>query len=263
MTVPRAVVLDIEGTTGSIDHVHQVLFPYARRRLAGWLDTHRGSARHQELLDAVRSHRQAPGLDEPAVLRTLAEWADADVKAAPLKALQGLIWAEGFADGSLSGHVYPEVPPVLREWHQAGIALYIYSSGAAGAQRDWFAHSGHGDLTPLLQGYFDLESAGGKRAAGSYRTIASAIGLPAGQLLFLSDVGEELDAARSAGWRAVGVRRPGDPRGAEITGHPTVAALDRVRFDVPQTVSPAVSPAGSPTVPPNRAPKSPAKEGQQ
>lgn len=228
---PRAVVLDIEGTVGSIDHVHEVLFPYARRRLAAWFEAHRGREAHDRILAAVRDHQGAPGLDRQQALELLTGWADADTKAAPLKALQALIWAEGFADGTLTGHLYPEVPEVLRGWHRQGIELYIYSSGAASAQRDWFRYSGHGDLTPLLQGYFDLENTGGKREPDSYRTALRSIGRPAADVLFLSDVGEELDAAAAAGWRVTGVRRAHDRRGPHLPGHPTVATLDQLRFD--------------------------------
>jgi enolase-phosphatase E1 len=226
----RAVVLDIEGTTGSMDHVHDVLFPYARQRLAGWFATRRDDPRHAELLAAVRAAVGDPDLDEAGAVAALTAWADADVKAAPLKTLQGLIWAEGYADGTLTGHVYPEVPGELRRWRAAGIGVHIYSSGSRTAQRDWFRHSDQGDLSGLLLGYFDLDSAGPKRDPDSYRAITGAVGEPAGQTLFLSDVAEELDAAATAGWRTAGVRRPGDPRGAQVPGHPTVPALDHVHL---------------------------------
>jgi enolase-phosphatase E1 len=225
--VVRAVVLDIEGTTGSLSHVRDVLFPYARRRLPAWAAAHHGTPAWRRLREETAAYAARPGLGDDAALSQLIAWSDADVKAPPLKHLQGLIWAEGYACGELHGHVYDEVPGALRAWRAAGLALYIYSSGSAAAQHDWFAHTAHGDLTALLDGYFDL-GVGPKQAPASYRAIAAALGLPAPALLFVSDVRAELDAARAATWRTAGVRRPNDPRGPLIPGHPTAASLDEL-----------------------------------
>ncbi|MFB6440852.1 acireductone synthase [Streptomyces sp. NPDC056411] len=225
----RAVVLDIEGTTGSVDHVHAVLFPYARERFAGWFAAHRGQPRWTELIEDVRRATGAADLDEAGAVAALHAWTDADVKAAPLKALQGEIWEAGYADGTLHGHVYDEVPEALTRWRAAGIACHIYSSGSTSAQRNWFAHSNHGDLTGLLNGYFDLTTAGPKREPDSYRTISRALRVPPAATLFLSDVGAELDAAAAAGWQTLAIRRPDDPRGPAVDGHPVrtdLAGLD-------------------------------------
>ncbi|MFE6776661.1 acireductone synthase [Streptomyces sp. NPDC057702] len=227
----RAVVCDIEGTTGSAAHVREVLFPYARERLTGWLAAHRDTTEGQRVLHQVRAHAGDPELDERGAAAALAAWSDADVKAPPLKDVQGLIWAEGYARGELRGHVYDDVPPALARWRRAGLVTAIYSSGSVAAQRHWFAHSDHGDLSPLLCDYFDLVSAGGKRAADSYGAITTRLGVPAHATLFLSDVREELDAARAAGWQVLGVRRAGDPRGDRVPGHPTVADLRHVPPD--------------------------------
>lgn len=222
-TGPRAVVLDIEGTTGSLSHVRDVLFPYARRRIAPWLAAHRGTAPWRQILDAVTAHTGAAH-DEASALVLLEQWADADVKAAPLKTLQGLIWAEGYAAGELNGHVYPDVPHALRHWKTQGTGRFIYSSGSVAAQRDWFGHTAHGDLRPLLDGYFDLTTAGPKTDADSYRAIAADVGHAPADLLFVSDVGAELDAAAEAGWHTGAVRRPGDARPA-MPGHEAAASL--------------------------------------
>ncbi|MFE1776951.1 acireductone synthase [Streptomyces sp. NPDC059008] len=226
----RAVVLDIEGTTGSASHVHDVLFPYARERFADWFSGHRGERRWTELMEEIRTRTGDPRLNEYEAVAALVTWSDQDVKEPPLKRIQGLIWAEGYAGGALSGHVYDDVPPALARWQERGIDRYIYSSGSVAAQQDWFAHSSHGDLSGLLNGYFDLSTAGGKRDPESYRVMTRALGVPADDTLFLSDVGEELDAAATAGWRTVAVRRPGDPRGPKAAGHPTVPSLDDVRL---------------------------------
>lgn len=194
----RAIVTDIEGTTSSIDFVHQKLFPYAKQHLRRYLHTHSGERHVAAQIDATAEleGRHFASIDEAADV--LERWIAEDRKATPLKDLQGLIWAEGYAAGELTGHVYADTPVFLRQWHAAGKALYVYSSGSEAAQKLIFGHSDAGDLRPLFSGYFDTRI-GMKREAQSYRTILERIGLPGDAVLFLSDIGEELDAAREAG----------------------------------------------------------------
>lgn len=193
----KAIVTDIEGTTSSIDFVHQSLFPYAKAHLRAFLRAH---ASEPAVAGQIRETGRIEGreLDVEQAATVLERWIDEDRKLTPLKALQGMIWAQGYAAGELKGHVYPDTPVYLRRWHQQGKRLYVYSSGSVEAQKLIFGHSDAGDLTPLFSGYFDTRI-GGKREADSYRAILKELALPGGDVLFLSDVGEELDAARSAG----------------------------------------------------------------
>ncbi|WP_066656811.1 MULTISPECIES: acireductone synthase [unclassified Sphingomonas] len=195
---PSAIVTDIEGTTSSIAFVHDVLFPYSRARLAAYVAAHAARPDMAAILDAVRAEAGVPALDTAGCTALLLEWHDADRKIAPLKALQGLIWANGYATGALQGHVYPDAVAGLKRWHARGIKLYVYSSGSVAAQKLIFGHTADGDLTPLFSGYFDT-AIGGKKEAASYAAVADAIGVPPGEILFLSDVAAELDAAASAG----------------------------------------------------------------
>lgn len=194
--IPRAIITDIEGTTSSLSFVHDVLFPYSRARIADHVRDH--ADRLGPLLADVRTEAGDAGLDVDACIVQLIAWQDADRKIGPLKTLQGMIWAEGFADGSLQGHVYPDAVAGLRRWNARRISLYVYSSGSVAAQKLLFGHSVTGDLTPLFSGYFDT-AIGGKKDAASYRVIADAIDLPPADILFLSDVEAELAAAQSAG----------------------------------------------------------------
>ena len=196
----KAVLTDIEGTTSSIAFVTDTLFPYARTRLADYIATH--PAETAPLLDAVRAEESGDPVE------TLLRWIDEDRKATPLKTLQGLIWAEGYADGTLKGHVYPDAVDALRRWHAQGLALYVYSSGSIAAQKLIFGYSNAGDLTPLFSGYFDTSS-GPKREAQSYRHIAGEIGLPAAEILFLSDNAQEIVAAQAAGMQVLHIDRDG------------------------------------------------------
>ncbi len=190
----RAVLTDIEGTTSSIAFVTDTLFPYARERLAGWIAAHAD--------EAAPILKDVPG--DPVA--TLTRWIDEDRKETALKTLQGLIWAAGYADGTLKGHVYADAAEALRRWHAEGIGLYVYSSGSVAAQKLIFGYSNAGDLTPLFSGYFDTTT-GPKKEAESYRRIAAEIGLPAQDILFLSDSVPEIDAARAAGLKTCLVDR--------------------------------------------------------
>ncbi len=219
---PTAILTDIEGTTTPIAFVRDELFPYARARLPDFLARH-GAEPEVAALLAEATHLAASRPVQDALLA----WMDADAKVTPLKALQGLIWEEGYARGELLGRLYPDVPPALRQWRARGIRLYVYSSGSEAAQRLIFGHSDAGDLAGLFSGFFDTR-AGAKREAASYRAIARAIGLPPGEVLFLSDVGEELDAAAQAGLLTTQLARAQDGTIAS-TRHPVAADFAALR----------------------------------
>jgi enolase-phosphatase E1 len=187
----RAILTDIEGTTSSIAFVAETLFPYARDHLAAFI------ADHPALTAPILAEVQAEVPGDP--IATLTRWIDEDRKTPPLKTLQGVIWAQGYAEGTLQGHVYPDAAAMLRKWNADGIALYVFSSGSIAAQKLIFGHSIEGDLSHLFSGWFDL-STGSKREAESYAIIARAIGLVPASILFLSDSREEIDAAAAAGF---------------------------------------------------------------
>jgi len=221
---PTCILTDIEGTTTAIAFVKDTLFPFAQAALDGFLDAHGTDPAVAAVLAEVRV--AAPDEDPRAALR---RWMAEDAKVTPLKSLQGLIWRAGYEDGRLHGHLWPDVAPCLRAWSRAGLRLAVYSSGSVGAQRLLFGHSLAGDLTALFAGFFDT-TIGGKREAASYAAIAAALALPPDQLLFLSDVAEELDAAAAAGLRTCQVVRAEDgtrPAGghAQAADFPAVARL--------------------------------------
>lgn len=218
---PAAIVTDIEGTTSSIAFVHEVLFPYSRARLADFVRAHPREV--EPILDAVRAEAGAP-LDTEACVALLTQWHDADRKIGPLKQLQGLIWAAGYAARAYTGHVYADAAEGLRRWHGAGIPLYVYSSGSVAAQKLLFGWSDHGDLTPLFTGHFDT-AIGGKREVGSYQAIAARLALAPATILFLSDTPEELAAAREAGFAVTLLARDGAPA---TDAWPVAASFDAI-----------------------------------
>jgi len=221
-----AILTDIEGTTSSISFVKDVLFPYARKRLPAFIVTHTDNVDVQHWLHEAAKEANLISATQQEMIALLQRWIDEDRKATPLKALQGMIWEEGYREGAFRAHLYPDTAPALEQWKRQGLDLYVYSSGSVQAQKLYFAHCDAGDLTPLLSGYFDTET-GPKRAADSYRRIAQAIGRPAAEILFLSDIVEELDAARSAGMRTTLLARA--PARCPAGGtHPCVADFSSI-----------------------------------
>jgi len=214
----KAILTDIEGTTSAVSFVFDVLFPYAARHLPDFVRQHAERPDVAVQLGSVRLDSAEPAADVERVIEILLGWLAEDRKATPLKALQGMVWQQGYAAGELKGHVYPDAVQALQHWHAQGYALYVYSSGSIQAQKLIFGCSEAGDLSPLFSGYFDT-TAGPKREARSYRHISAAIGCPASQILFLSDIVEELDAARQAGMLTCGLVRGG----GELPGHPNVS----------------------------------------
>jgi enolase-phosphatase E1 len=206
MTAIQAIVTDIEGTTTSIDFVHKVLFPYAARAMPDFLRSRKADPDIAPLLDAVRKEAGEPQADVERLIGILLRWIGEDRKVTALKALQGHIWEHGYRTGALTGHVYEDAARNLRDWQAGGIALYVFSSGSVKAQQLLLGHSDAGDLRPLFSGYFDT-AVGAKRDTASYRIIGEQIGLPAGEVLFLSDIAEELDAAAAAGMNTVQLAR--------------------------------------------------------
>ncbi|MDZ4814213.1 MAG: acireductone synthase [Pseudomonadota bacterium] len=217
------ILTDIEGTTSRIDFVHQVLFPYARARIANFVHAHRDQADVATALAAVRTELNAPEATLDAQIEALLRWIDEDRKVTPLKSLQGMIWAQGYAAGDFTAHVYADAYDALRRWHKDAHPLYVYSSGSIAAQKLFFRYSVFGDLTPLFREYFDT-TIGGKREAGSYRLIAQRVQRPAGEILFLSDIEAELDAARDSGMQTIQLLRVDAPP-ASTGSHRTVASM--------------------------------------
>lgn len=216
----KAVLTDIEGTTSAVSFVFDVLFPFAARHLPDFLRQHAERPEVDVQLRAVRLDSGEPLADIERVIEILLQWIAEDRKATPLKALQGMVWEQGYQAGQLKGHVYPDAVEALKRWHQEGVELYVYSSGSIQAQRLIFGCSEAGDLSPLFSGYFDTTS-GPKREVKSYRTISEAINYPAGDILFLSDIVEELDAARAAGMATCGLTRDG----GDLAGHRCVSSF--------------------------------------
>ena len=208
----RAILLDIEGTTTPAAFVHEVLFPYAREHAKEFLTNNFAvkevqadvALLREEHASDVSKHLQPPLLsDEIDSIVAYVEWLIVrDRKSTGLKSLQGKIWRQGYVDGSLKAPVFADVGPALERWSGAGLSINIFSSGSVLAQQLLFAHTDAGDLTRFIDNYFDT-NIGKKGDADSYRRIAAALGLQSSEILFISDIVAELDAASEAGMKTL------------------------------------------------------------
>jgi len=202
----RAILTDIEGTTTPIAFVHEVLFPYARARLASFCAEHRAEAEVATALKAARDLDGHPDFDLDQTVALLLRWMDEDRKAGPLKTLQGLIWRKGYEEGVLKGQVYEDAAALLECWHSQSRKLFVYSSGSEEAQKLIFGYSDKGDMKSLFSGFFDTR-VGAKVERASYEAIAKAVGIAPGNILFLSDLPAEIIAAKSAGLQVARIDR--------------------------------------------------------
>lgn len=257
----KLYLLDIEGTVAPISFVTETLFPYARKHFEEFLwrvvpelkETQLGNNNPEAapifmdmmmlgLENRAETNPEAPQIlppeardlqcvsmtpkyGIPRVLEYIYWLMDRDRKSTALKSLQGKIWKEGYERGELQSVIFDDVPETFARWSkQARIA--IYSSGSAEAQKVFFRHSNHGDLTAMISGYFDTRT-GPKQASGSYQAITSQMNVAPGEVLFFSDVVRELDAAREAGCRTRLIIRPGNPPVGDGNGHVSTHFLDR------------------------------------
>lgn len=221
----KAIVTDIEGTTTSLSFVKDVLFPYADTHMQAFAEQHHTDPCVMGQLEAVRRQSGHPEFSLPDIVAQLRQWIAEDKKATPLKAIQGMLWEEGYKNGDFTGHVYEDAARNLHQWHEQGIKLYVYSSGSVHAQKLLFGYSDAGDLTAVFSGYFDTQI-GNKREAAAYAHILAALDCTAEQILFLSDVAEELDAARQVGFQTCCLIRENQPTsGLE---HPWVTDFDKI-----------------------------------
>lgn len=235
----RAILLDIEGTTTPIDFVYCTLFPYARAHLQQFLQNHCDEPEVRAEIEALRAQHRSDSAEQlgPPVWNNdsreldltdataYSHWLmDHDSKCTPLKSLQGKIWQEGYELGELHGEVYPDVRPALERWSREGKLIAIFSSGNVLAQKLLFSStSAGGDLTRYLGAHFDT-TIGPKHSPESYSQIAKALALEPANILFISDVAKELDAAREAGMSTALCMRMESAERTAIT-HPVIQSF--------------------------------------
>lgn len=225
MTI-KAILTDIEGTTTDINFVHKTLFPYAAEHLPAFVRENASEPAVQQILKDAQAELAEPQMDLEPLISAFLGWIEQDKKVTALKSLQGLIWVAGYKQGDFTGHLYHDAMTYLQSWHDQGLRLYVFSSGSVTAQKLLFGYSDAGDLTGLFSGYFDTTT-GHKGESASYEAIAVAMRLDAAEVLFLSDVVDELDAARAAGMHTTLLARDEAPIACE---HPVVSSFDEIEI---------------------------------
>ena len=225
---PKVIITDIEGTTTAITFVANELFPYFRTNISDLLALKSNpivQAAFDETIQIVLAEEKRVIKTDEELIAALHQWSVADKKITPLKTLQGVLWEKGYKDGTLKGHVYADVAQNLTSWHAQGIALAVFSSGSVAAQKLLFGNSIAGDLTPVFSAYFDTKT-GAKRDTATYTTIAEKLATLPNDCLFLSDITEELVAAKNAGFQTIQLVRPG----TEQAWDDAVASFDQIQF---------------------------------
>lgn len=223
-----AVVLDIEGTTSPTASVHDSLFGYVRERIHQWVMDN-GAGFGRQLLDETRTYAGRPDATDADTADILRSWLDENVKCEPLKTIQGLICSQAFRRQELHGEFFPDVAPAIRRWRAEGVRVYVYSSGSERNQRDWFTYARTGSFDDLIDGYFDLATAGNKHTVAAYWRITQAIRTALADTLFISDSPVELEAAAKAGWCVLGIARPGEPQ-ERVPPYRWVTSFDEVEI---------------------------------
>jgi len=228
----KAILLDIEGTTTPIDFVHKKLFPFAATRIAEFFRENFNGLTNEigQLVEEHANFNDTVDLDanEPdSVSAYLIHLIKIDRKSTPLKSIQGKIWQAGYESGELKSEIFDDVPPAFKKWQAAGKTIAIYSSGSVLAQKLLFKYTDRGDLTPFISAYFDTTS-GGKKESESYSKIAAELRLQPHEILFVSDVLAELDAAKDAGLQTALSIRKGNAKVESGHDHKSIESFDQL-----------------------------------
>ncbi|MEY3968850.1 MAG: acireductone synthase [Bacteroidota bacterium] len=207
----KYILTDIEGTTSSVHFVYEVLFPYFREHLNDLTKHAQVNEVKQAFAEVIEITLQEEGkhlTTTEEVLACLEKWSREDRKLTPLKTLQGVIWKNGYETGAITGHVYEDVPTALNQWRALGLKIGVFSSGSIAAQKLLFRFSDFGDLSGHFSNHFDTTT-GSKKDNETYLKITQFLGLAADQILFLSDIVAELEAAQKAGLQTIQLVRDG------------------------------------------------------
>ena len=139
------ILLDIEGTTCPVSFVSDVLFPYATHNIKRFAERHHNrqdikaifnQARHELTNDSSLSAAEQNqwlgdnATDWRGICNYLIHLISIDRKSTALKDLQGKIWRQGYEEGEIKSHLYPEAGQCFHEWRSQRKALAVYSSGS-------------------------------------------------------------------------------------------------------------------------------------
>ncbi len=229
----QAILLDIEGTTTPIDFVHKTLFPFASAKMYEYVGQNFNPIK-DEIAQLKTEHAEDDSYTKDfdknsieSIVNYLQFLIKVDRKSTTLKSLQGKIWQKGYESGELKSEMFSDVPPAFERWKSNDKTMAIYSSGSVLAQKLIFRYSNFGDLTSRIDNYFDTKI-GHKREVESYHSIALELSLKSSEIMFISDVVEELDAAKSADFKTILIIREGNKLINQVTHHPLIYSFDEI-----------------------------------
>lgn len=220
----RAIVVDTAGTTTDLTFIQDVLFPYSVKALPDFLAQNQHNVLVENCICDTRDIALEPDADLARVTEILQQWVREDRKATPLKTLQGLIWKQGYAHDEFKGHIFPDFIEAVKRFSAQNLRIYSFSSGSVDAQKLLFSHSDGGDLTEMFNGHFDTRT-GNKLDKQAYCNILNTISLSPKQVLFVSDVIEELKAADAAGMMTCQMVRDSKQRTGDFR---TISSFDEL-----------------------------------
>lgn len=213
---PQVVILAFEGILAPADVLHHSLEPHALEALPSFLDRHTESVTVQRVLADIRAY-SGHDLDATGLTRQIRAWIHAGQDITPLRQLQGMVWADSLAAGTLQPRMPDATARELAELRHADVGLYSFGATPASVQREWLRHSPHPAAEECLSGLFDTRI-GGRRDPGSYRRLTEEIGLPPELVLVMSPRLEELDAAAQA-WLQTACPPGQETRGSQHPVH--------------------------------------------
>ena len=220
------LLLDIEGTTCPVSFISKILFPFAKRELSSYLIQNEHNGNQSQTIQKAKKEwaedqsvksvqlKKQVDLQQISEMDALTQYLEhlivIDKKSTALKDIQGEIWELGYSNGELKAELFPETVECLQQWHQQGITLSVYSSGSIHAQKLLYRYTSEGNLEMLFSHWFDTHT-GPKKASQSYTRIANQLNSSPKNIWFVSDNGDECDAARTAGMKTLFSLRDGNP----------------------------------------------------
>ncbi|KAF7487823.1 Enolase-phosphatase E1 [Sarcoptes scabiei] len=240
---PQMILCDIEGTTTSIDFVKKILFPFFIKNLEEFLQNKQNDPLIQNclnnLIEQFANFEKNPqekfnDFERLKIFKKFddivhfIQWlVEKDYKLTSLKQLQQFVWTKGYDVGVLKGHVYEDVPRCFQRWRSMGIKIGIYSSGSIEAQKLLFSTTQFGDLNSFIQYNFDT-NIGSKMDPQSYYKIAEKVNLSPSEILFLTDIIQEAEAAHKTMMNVFVVER--DTNLNQSNGFKTIESFEDINF---------------------------------
>lgn len=216
----NVIVVDILGTTTSINFAKETLFPFVNKNVEEILKEKWDDESVKKAVKQLKEGEEELNLE--GAVKLVKELTDSGSENPGLKTIQGLVYSKGYENGELKAHVFSDVAVAFEQWAKTR-KVAIYSTGSVESQKQLFARSVEGDLSSHISNYFD-QSVGPKTETDSYKKIAEELSSKPEELLFLTDNIEEGKAAKKAGFSVSLVSREGNAELPEESSSFTVVS---------------------------------------